>query len=205
VAKRKVPKKKSGEGRTARTKAKRAAGARSSEVPAGAPGDEPAEEGAAPRADEAVAGLPPELELIDDVEAIDIDLTSLTSAEGAPVSARRAERVLLEDRVELRGFFEDGAREDRIRDASLHGVFVETARVLEVGDPVVLAFTLDDGKRLRVSGRVRWVTPFGGLRDARPGMGIELVGVAAAARDLLGAHLSRRRRAQLLTSPNGNR
>lgn len=138
--------------------------------------------------------------VVDEVDAIEIDLTS---DEGAPVSSRRAERVALEDRVELRGFFGDGAHEDRLRDASVHGVFVETALVLDVGDPVQLSFTLDDGKKLSVAGRVRWVTPFGGLKDARPGMGIELVGLTGEAREALSAHLTRRRRAQLLASSNG--
>ena len=51
-----------------------------------------------------------------------------------------------------------------------------------------------DGRKVKVFGRVRWVTPFGGLRDASPGMGVELVGTAADKREVLGALLARRAR-----------
>ena len=54
--------------------------------------------------------------------------------------------------------------------------------------------TLEDGKRVRISGRVRWVTPFGGLKDARAGMGIELVGVVGDVKDAIGALLRKRAR-----------
>lgn len=123
-----------------------------------------------------------------------------TSEAPLAYTARRAQRISVDGRVELRGFFAHGAREERVVDASPYGVFVETAAVLEVGDPIVLSLALGETKRLRVSGRVRWVTPFGRLDDARPGMGIELVGLSAeAGRELhaqLGLLQDDRRRAQ---------
>lgn len=128
-------------------------------------------------------GTSEELDPVDGIE-VDIDATD--------IGARQSERVALNERVEIRGFF--GKREDKLRDASLHGVFVETAHLLEVGDPVHLSLPLENGRRLKVSGRVRWVTPFGGLRDARPGMGIELVGMRADTKQQLSALLYRRSR-----------
>ena len=128
---------------------------------------------------------------VEDIEAIEIDLDA--DDEEISKAQRRAPRVPLNARVEISGFFSvDGAadtHEDTLVDASLQGVFVQTAQLLDVGDPVVLHLPLEDGKRLRVAGRVRWVTPFGGLKDARPGMGIELVGLAAEAKDTLSALL----------------
>lgn len=155
----------------------------------------PAEPAAAPAAAiEATMEAP-----FDPADAIEIDLAS---DEGGPASTRRAERIRLDEEVEIRGLFGDGMRADRVRDASLNGVFVETAHPLEVGDPVTLGFHLDDGKTLRVTGRVRWVTPFGGIRDATPGMGIELVGLGGEARTALGALLTRKKRG-LIPSNHG--
>jgi hypothetical protein len=131
-----------------------------------------------------------------DIEAIEVDISSFEDGDPgwSPASARRAERVSVEEKVEIRGAFGSEGMDHTVRDASLHGVFVETAYLLEVGDPVSLSFPLEDGGRLKVSGRVRWVTPFGGLKDARPGMGIELVALAPSARDTLSSLLHRRAR-----------
>jgi len=130
---------------------------------------------------------------VESVDAMEIGLESSGSA-GAKDSGRRSERVPFEGKVELRGYFAGGKpRHDRVKDVSVQGVFVETAHLLEVGDPVVLSFPLETGKKLHISGRVRWVTPFGGLKDARPGMGIELVGMEGNAKDALRALLATRR------------
>ena len=91
----------------------------------------------------------------------------------------------------MRGFF--GLERQRLANASLTGVFIETASPLEVGDAVEIAFPRPGGRKLKVQGRVRWVTPFGGLNDARPGMGVELFGVDAEKRELLAELISRRR------------
>ena len=109
----------------------------------------------------------------------------LTSREGEPVgpSGRSRDRTPFRHLVDVRGVFTgevegaDGA--PRTKDLSHGGVFVETAHLLEVGDPVVLSFPLRDGKRVVVNGRVRWVTPFGRMEDPTPGMGIEFVGLDA--------------------------
>lgn len=127
---------------------------------------------------------------IEDIEAIEIDLDADDGDDDVFAKAqRRAPRIRVNERVEISGFFSvagaESTREDLLVDASPQGVFVETAQLLDVGDPVVLHLPLAEGKRLRISGRVRWVTPFGGLRDARPGMGIELVSVAADTRIVL--------------------
>ena len=129
-----------------------------------------------------------------DVEAIEVDISSFEDGDVAmAATSRRSERVTLAEKVEIRGAF--GSEGDHtVRDASLHGVFVETAHLLEVGDPVSLSFPLEDGGRLKVSGRVRWVTPFGGLKDARPGMGIELVALPPDAQSTLSSLLYRRAR-----------
>lgn len=142
-----------------------------------------------------------------DVEAIEVDISSFedepgssppaftTSAPSATTATpRRAERVSLAEKVEIRGAFGSEGMDHTVRDASLHGVFVETAYLLEVGDAVALSFRLEDGGHLKVTGRVRWVTPFGGLKDARPGMGIELVALAPDARETLSSLLYRRAR-----------
>jgi hypothetical protein len=105
-----------------------------------------------------------------------IELSSQLSADN-----RKGDRIPAVHTVDVRGVFTstvmaaDGA--PKTRDMSAGGVFVETAHLLEVGDPVVLSFPQADGKRLVVNGRVRWVTPFGRLEDPVPGMGIEFVGL----------------------------
>lgn len=140
-------------------------------------------------------------EELSDIDAIEVDIASFedgdidVDVDVADLSAqRRSERVHLDEKVEIRGVFGGGAGDLTVRDASLHGVFVETAYLLEVGDPVSILFPIDGGGRLTVSGRVRWVTPFGSLRDARPGMGIELTTLGAAARDALSSLLYKRKR-----------
>lgn len=104
----------------------------------------------------------------------------LSDERSAARSGRRQARIPIAARVDVSGLsgFE---RAQAVSDVSLGGLFIETPLVLEVGDPVMLGFP-DAGGKLRVSGRVRWVTPFGGMRDARPGMGIELIGVSEADR-----------------------
>jgi Tfp pilus assembly protein PilZ len=108
--------------------------------------------------------------------------------------ARKAERVRLRHKVSVRGVFSGdfGAAGDmpQTRDLSVGGVFVETADLLEVGDPVVLSFPQPEGKQLVVNGRVRWVTPFGTVSDPTPGMGIEFVGVDPQKRERIFAVLA---------------
>lgn len=130
-----------------------------------------------------------EPEAVEFIDGIDVDLTSLEGEE--PVSPRRTARIPLSETVEVRGFF--GLERQRLANASLTGVFIETASPLEVGDAVEIAFPRPGGRKLKVQGRVRWVTPFGGIKDARPGMGVELFGVDAEKRELLAELISRRR------------
>ena len=108
--------------------------------------------------------------------------------------ARKAERVRLRHTVAVRGVFAGnvGAAGDmpQTRDLSVGGVFVETADLLEVGDPVVLSFPQPEGKQLVVNGRVRWVTPFGTVSDPTPGMGIEFVGLDPQKRERIFAVLA---------------
>ena len=108
-------------------------------------------------------------------------------------SGRKTARIRIKHHVGVRGVFAGdvgGTDEPTTRDLSAGGVFVETANLLEVGDPVVLSFPLADGKRLVVNGRVRWVTPFGNVADPTPGMGIEFVGVDQGKRDKIEAVLA---------------
>jgi hypothetical protein len=128
-----------------------------------------------------------------------IEMT-LPTLEGGPAaglttqSGRRQERIAWNSVVEVRGVFDGNVEgEPRTRDMSMGGVFVETAHLLDVGDPVVLSFPMDDGKRLIVNGRVRWVTPFGRVDDPTPGMGIEFVGVDPTRRDRISALLAKKR------------
>ena len=114
-----------------------------------------------------------------DTEPFEIEITTDAA------SGRKEERTRLGGSCEVRGVFSSAhaSKDDaRIGNVSPGGVFVETAQLLEVGDPVMLSFPLDDGKRLTVNGRVRWVTPFGRMDDPTPGMGIEFVGVEKSAR-----------------------
>ncbi len=130
-----------------------------------------------------------EPEAVEFIDGIDVDLTSLEDEQ--PVAPRRTARIPLSETVEVRGFF--GLERQRLANASLTGVFIETASPLEVGDAVEIAFPRPGGRKLKVQGRVRWVTPFGGINDARPGMGVELFGVDAEKRELLAELISRRR------------
>jgi hypothetical protein len=131
---------------------------------------------------------------VEDVEAIEIDLDADDDVPTVNAS-RRAPRIAVDEHVTISGFFGNGERADRLRDASTQGVFVETAHPLDVGDPVVLHLPLgDENKTLRLSGRVRWVSAFGSLKDARAGMGIELVGMSGEQKEALGALLRRRTR-----------
>jgi Tfp pilus assembly protein PilZ len=136
-----------------------------------------------------------------------LDFEIITDPEG---SGRRQTRVRWGGTVEVRGVFSGalhggtsgagGSTSLPVKDVSLGGVFVESAHLFEIGDPVVLSFPVDGGKRLVVNGRVRWVTPFGRLDDPTPGMGIEFVGLDTPRRDRLEALL---RQAQLHTVAAG--
>lgn len=128
-------------------------------------------------------------EHVEFIDGFDVDLTSLE--DGEPVMPRRTARIPVSATVEVRGVF--GLEEQRLSNASLTGVFIETASPLDVGDAVEIAFPRPGGRKLKVQGRVRWVTPFGGLKDARPGMGVELFGVDADKREVLAELISRRR------------
>ena len=108
----------------------------------------------------------------------------------APPDGRREERALLSETVQIHSVFGPGPP-SKVANVSRGGIFIETARPLEVGDPVQLSFSGGAAGQLRVSGRVRWVTPFGGLKDARAGMGIEFVGLDADRRGRLDALLAR--------------
>jgi hypothetical protein len=119
----------------------------------------------------------PELDDFDAVDDLAVELVS--------TGARRAERVPGPWACVLRGVFQDGASRDAtIRDASVGGVFVETAAVLEQGDALLISFGSDMSK-VTFHGRVRWVSPFGSVGDPTPGMGIEFVGVDADKRSQL--------------------
>jgi PilZ domain len=113
--------------------------------------------------------------------ALDVGFISVElSDERGAASGRRQARIPIAARVDVSSIH-GVERAQAVSDVSLGGLFVETTHVLEIGDPVMLGFP-DSGGKLRVSGRVRWVTPFGGVHDARPGMGIELIGVSDADR-----------------------
>jgi hypothetical protein len=135
---------------------------------------------------------PPLTDPGDDGIAISVEMTS-----GEGGGARKAARVPTRHTVAVRGVFSGDVVADggapQTRDLSAGGVFVETADLLEVGDPVVLSFPQPDGKHVVVNGRVRWVTPFGTVSDPTPGMGIEFVGVDAQKRERILAVLSRGR------------
>jgi hypothetical protein len=126
----------------------------------------------------------------------EIELNAQGTDGSGRARGRVTERVQWQGVVDVRGVFAGAMAGDgttRAKDVSSGGVFVETARLLEVGDPVVLSFPGDDGKRVVVSGRVRWVTPFGRVDDPTPGMGIEFVGVDKHKRAKLDSLLSRAR------------
>jgi PilZ domain len=113
--------------------------------------------------------------------ALDVGFISVElSDERGAASGRRQARIPIAARFDVSSIH-GVERAQAVSDVSLGGLFVETTQVLEIGDPVMLGFP-DSGGKLRVSGRVRWVTPFGGVHDARPGMGIELIGVSDADR-----------------------
>ncbi|MBM4280898.1 MAG: hypothetical protein FJ137_09085 [Deltaproteobacteria bacterium] len=128
-----------------------------------------------------------------------IEMT-LPTLEGGPAvglstqSGRRQERLAWRSVVDVRGVLDGSVAGDPFtRDMSMGGVFIETAHLLEVGDPVVLSFPLEDGKRIVVNGRVRWVTPFGRVDDPTPGMGVEFVGVDPSRRERISSLLAKRR------------
>jgi Tfp pilus assembly protein PilZ len=133
---------------------------------------------------------------LEQTEELTIELQSVGGKGDGP-GGRTLERVPWPGPVEVRGVFAgavagaDGG--PRASNVSQGGVFVETAHLLEVGDPVVLSFPGDGGARLVVSGRVRWVTPFGRVDDPTPGMGIEFVGLDQTKRDKIASLLSRAR------------
>jgi uncharacterized protein (TIGR02266 family) len=99
-------------------------------------------------------------------------------------------------RVELRSAIAGLNETARTGNLSSGGVFIETTTLLDVGDSLVLTFPTLEGGGLRVHGRVRWTTPFGTLKDPRPGMGIEFIGLDETKRRRLAALLSAREGAQ---------
>ena len=118
-----------------------------------------------------------------------VDKTELVaaglSAEGEPEvtveveadnGARKNDRRPFTARVQLSAAIAGINAETQTTNVSSGGVFIETTRLLEVGDPLVLTFKDDEGGIL-VGGRVRWVTPFGTIDDPRPGMGVEFTGL----------------------------
>lgn len=103
---------------------------------------------------------------------------------------RKTDRVPYRATVDIRGVFAGPVLgQPRTQNVSSGGVFVESAHLLDVGDPVVLSFGGEQSSRLVVTGRVRWVTPFGGVSDPVAGMGIEFVGLDAPKREKLDALL----------------
>lgn len=110
----------------------------------------------------------------------------------AAVPERREVRRRTRMPVEIRGVFHPPGAPPIAADLSVGGVFVETGSPLDVGDPVVVGFPTGGEGAFSVNGRVRWVTPFGRLDDARPGMGIEFVGVDSFKRARLKELLERR-------------
>lgn len=125
---------------------------------------------------------------------LDTDRTVVHVEVSTPRAAslgRKEERRAFQEHVQVRSVFSGTATSTRTVNLSGGGVFVETTAVLEVGDPVMLSFAMTDGGTLTVSGRVRWVTPFGGVDDAVPGMGISFVGLDEAKRHRLERMLKR--------------
>jgi len=125
---------------------------------------------------------------------LDTDRTVVHVEVSTPRAAalgRKEERRAFQEHVQVRSVFSGTATTTRTVNLSGGGVFVETTAVLEVGDPVMLSFAMTDGGTLTVSGRVRWVTPFGGVDDAVPGMGISFVGLDEAKRHRLERMLKR--------------
>lgn len=118
---------------------------------------------------------------------------------GQPVggNGRQIERKPWTARVQLFAAFSPTLSAARTSNLSGGGVFVETPVLLDVGDPVLLTFEDKGGLALKVSGRVRWATPFGSLDDPRPGMGIEFTGLDAERRRRVEALFERLPRAPL--------
>jgi uncharacterized protein (TIGR02266 family) len=119
-------------------------------------------------------------EIVDEFSALDTSRTTVhveVSSPGGPTKGRITDRTPYTAQVEVRSVFSPTAKSTRTVNLSVGGVFVETTEILELGDPVVLSFSTGDGGPLTVNGRVRWVTPFGGVDDAVPGMGISFIGL----------------------------
>ena len=106
-----------------------------------------------------------------------------------PADGRGKSRTDFKEVVSITSIFSEGTRADPSVNLSAGGIFVETANLLEIGDPVVLTFPLPRGQKMNVTGRVRWVSPFGRVDDPRPGMGIEFVGLNEKKRAHLNALL----------------
>lgn len=112
----------------------------------------------------------------------------VSTPEGQAVG-RREPRKAWREVVRVASVLAGQHRAGRAGNLSTSGIFIETTHLLDIGDPLVLAFPTEGGAPLNVSGRVRWVTPFGGANDAQPGMGIEFVGLDPSKRSRLGAML----------------
>ncbi|MEW5849670.1 MAG: PilZ domain-containing protein [Myxococcota bacterium] len=75
------------------------------------------------------------------------------------------------------------------------GLFIHTANPLEVGDPVMINFAVPDATfPLTFPARVKWVTAFGSLNNATPGMGLEFTALDDKKRRALESIISRLRR-----------
>jgi len=78
-------------------------------------------------------------------------------------------------------------------DVSGGGAFLRSDMLFEVGEILLLQFSLPDGRPIRVRGRVvrasRELRESSDGRERVPGMGIEFVGLAAEDRDAIDAQL----------------
>lgn len=171
----------------ARGRPKKGAKRRRSTLPSAAPADEALAQNTPVEATDAAevanaASMPEAIEVAENAVAAALEVPA--EATGSP-HKERDERLPAKSTVLVRAVFDGKSRHDEVLnwsaggDASPGGVFVHTTDLLAVGDPVVLTF---DGKGaarpLSLTGRVRWVSPFGRPDDPRPGMGIAFVGAS---------------------------
>lgn len=97
---------------------------------------------------------------------------------------RDAQRIPASLRVEYRNA--GRVEVELAADISVSGAFVRTSSPLDVGDPILLTFDLPDQRfPLQIAARVKWVTPFGDARSARPGMGVQFSAISERKRSQL--------------------
>lgn len=90
---------------------------------------------------------------------------------------RGAERIPASLRVEYRNA--GRVEVELAADISQGGAFVRTAAPLDVGDPILLTFDLPEQRfPLQLAARVKWVSPFGDARSAKPGMGVQFTAIS---------------------------